>query len=242
MLSDFGGNGALRQRLDVQGNSSDIASGLAVRFSAYLGGVGVSLDEATVRVRFLDEFLSPTGPAAQLGPISTVNRNEETVVMRCTDEALIPMGTAFIDVEVCFADVCCGGAFGLVDNVTARLVQPTTPEPLPLGVNIVSNGSFESGSLPGSPLELNNPDSWLGQASTVEVLSYGGGGAVPDGGFAGDNGLGGVVLSDLGGGGALRKELSLAGYEDRIQLGALTIWAQVWLGASLPLRTPHSFG
>lgn len=232
LLADSGGGGGIRQRIDVRGNTPSFATPgtVALRIGGILGGVGGDGDYATIGVRYLTaakNFISGLTPLT----VSTADRNSQTVVLARQAELAIPANTGYIDIDVTFGYFCCNAAQGLADNISAMLVAPTPPAPIPLGKNLVSNGNFEVGSLPGSPLELTNPRGWAGiNGASVEVLSYGSSAVVPAQSLAMNNGLGGLVMGDAGGGGALRQTIDLSGSQALIDSGVLRVTASAWLG------------
>jgi hypothetical protein len=218
---------------DVRGNAAQIQAGLWFRAGAHLGAVTSTDDAARLDVQFLDVSGAPVGFGADpVGPVTRVQRNQETVVVRRERLHPIPVGTAFVRVAVAFENACCGAAYGLVDNVSARLELPPAVVPPPFGVNLISNPSFEMGDLPGSPLELNNPKGWAGIGpGVVRVRAYGSGTDVPSTAFATANGLGGAVLQDLGSG-ALAQTVDLRGLATLVDSGGLVVDASIWLGGA----------
>lgn len=233
ILSDLGGNGAVRQRLDVRGNAPQfsVPGAVALRISGFLGGVANEDDTARIDVRFLDANLNSIAPLPALGPVTQAHRNSETVLLKQQREFILPPQTQFIDIDVAFAYVCCGTAVGLADVISAMLVTPAPPSPIALNTNVASNGSFENGSLPESPLELPNPSGWLGtNAAEVEVIGYGSSSLVPSSAFAAASGLGGLVLSDEGGNAGLRRLFDVSADQALISSGRYFAYVEAWLG------------
>ncbi len=229
VLSDVGSSSGLAQILDVRGNAAQIGSGLSLRISAYLGGVTTNTDTAEVEVLFLDENMTRVGfPVPTVGPVTAATRNLQTVVMKMEQLHEVPQGTAFIRVTVVLENPS-GAPFALVDNVSAELLQPAPVAPQPLGVNVLANGSFEAGSIAGSPLQLNNTAGWVGIQPSTSVPSYGPGSSVPDTTFSLANGLGGLLLADLGDGG-VRQVINLRGMTSLVDQGGLLVEATCWLG------------
>lgn len=227
----FGGDAKLYQRLEVSGNSAAINAGqLALKLSAYLGGLGNSFDSVKIDV----DFQRTNGPSLgteSLGPILRSQRNEESVLMLREKQIPVPALTERIVITLAF-DYTGGTASALIDNVVAELVTPVPPAPIPLGVNLVANGAFEYGFLGASPLQLTNPTGWEGvNNSSVEILQYGISLEAPSLAFAKANGLGGLVLSDFFGGGAqLVQEVDLRGVFSLISSNRLRIAGSCWLG------------
>lgn len=234
LLSDLGGGGGLRQRIDVRGNAPQFQSGsLALRVDAFLGGVLEQGDEARVDVRFLDASLTTIAPLPPVGPVSSFARNEETVLLKREREYFVPASTAYVEVEARFTNVCCGSAVGLLDNVSARFVAPSGAPPVALNTNLVSNGSFDQGSLPGSPLELTNPGGWFGTTGQrVEVAAYGSSADYPGTALATQHGLGGSLLGDLDGGAVLRQEFDVSAGATAIDVNRWRLFAAAWLGGT----------
>ncbi len=228
-----GGSAAIAQRIDLRGNDAQIRAGqVFVHLESFLGGVGGYDDTAQVDVRFLDETGTVIAPASPLGPVTRIARNEETLVVRRVGDYFVPPRTAFVDVVLSFSDTCCSGYFALADNISAQLIAPVGVPPIPLGVNLISNGSFERGSLPGSPLDLNDPGGWFGaQLSRTRVQSYGASGSVPGTGFSGANGLGGAVLGHTGNS-WIRQLVDLRGSASLVNLGRLRMAASAWFGGA----------
>lgn len=230
LFSDAGGNAVLRQHFDVRGNAFS-GSGAAFRISAFIGGVSTIEDTAQIDVKFINASNVQIA-STRVGPVTRAHRNSQTVLLLREQEYLIPAGTTFIDVDVMCTNIgCCDGAHGLVDNVSAMIVAPSGIEAAPLGVNLVHNGGFESGSLSGSPLDLLDPNGWQGDnASNVEVLQYGASAEAPPGSFANTNGLGGFVLSDLGGNASFSQTVDLRGNYALIAASLLRVNVLCWLG------------
>lgn len=233
LLVDEGANGVLRQRIDVRGNAAQFGSpGLALRVSAFLGGFLATPDEARIEVRFLDASLTTIAPLSPVGPVTTSERNEETVLLLREREYPVPVNTAYIEVDAAMTYGCCGDAFGMIDNVDARLTEPSAPQPTVLNQNLVENGSFESGVLLGSPLVLPDPNTWVGtNINTAYVDFYGSSANVPSTTFAAANGLGGQVLRHLGGA-VLEKSFDLATDQELVDTGRLRIYLEAWLGGA----------
>jgi hypothetical protein len=232
LVQGAGGSSGLKQRLDVRGNASQIASGLELELSAYLGGGGSSGDNTRVEVLFLDANFLPVGGAApSLVPVTAANRNFETVVMRREMKAILPSSTSYVDISVLMTDLTCCLSNALADKLSAKLRLPSALAKLQLSTNLIRNGGFEQGDLAGSPLLLNDPNSWTGVASdSVTVDSYGlSSGMTPSVAFAIANGLGGLCARG-GTNARLQQSFSLVGYEQAIQQGRLFLDASAWLG------------
>lgn len=234
LLSDSGGNGVIRQRLDVRGNTPQFAfpSTVALKLSAYLGGMTDQPDSARVDVRFYNSSFVAVAPIATLGPVNPADRNEETVLVKREAEYPVPPNTSYIDVEVVFSNGCCGAVTGLIDLLSVKLVTIAPPAATPLNANLATNGSFEDSSLPGSPLEITNPKSWFGTASDpVEVRTYGSSSIVPSSGFAFANGLGGLVLAQkFSANASLRRLFDVSADSALINSGRLNCYLEAWLG------------
>lgn len=231
LLSDESGAGGVRQLIDLRGNAPQVDAGLDFELQADLGGRAAFADHCLIQPRFLDEFFIPVGATApSLGPVTSAMRNQQTVLLRRRSEYAIPPGTRFIELQVLFSDPCCNATAGMVDNVQAYLRTPAAPRPLPLGVNSLVNGSFESGSLPGSPLVIDDPRTWVGlNDATTRVPSYGLSGQVPSTSFAANASLGGLVLGHTGSAG-LRQTGDLRGLASLIDQNGLRVDVRAWLG------------
>ncbi|MBK8096554.1 MAG: hypothetical protein IPK26_05570 [Planctomycetes bacterium] len=223
------GSTALRQRLDVRGNTPQFASGqVSLRVAALLGG---DLNEGdTAQVDFACFRGSTQLASDTIGPVSAADRNFETVVGQREREIVIPAGTEYIDVRLVFVDLnCCNGARALADNLSAMLVPTTPPTPVPLDVNLVRNASFETGSLAGSPLELTNARGWSGQGPSRCWAVPFGSAQTPPATFAAARGLGAQVLRD-GGAAVLRQSVDLSGSRTLIDNNRMAMQASAWLG------------
>lgn len=230
LLTDVSGGGVLRQVIDVRGNTPQFATGsLAFQLSAYFGGVTTDPDGVRAEVRFLDESLNAITPPKPVGPVTVDERNAETVLLKRQRVDVVPAGTSYITVDLVFT-YNGGNPGGLVDNVGARLVSPPAPMASPLNTNLVVNGSFESGPLPGSPLTPNDPKGWFGLQSSCVVLPYGAGQEVPSTGFAIENGLGAFVLKDSNGNARLGQVIDVGADAALIDIGRYRLYAEAWLG------------
>ncbi len=230
LLCDAGNGAMLRQTIDVRGNANSFNGGISLQVSGFFGGYGTADDRTWVQVQFLDATKSPIAPLPAVGDISRAARNSETVILHRDAEFLVPATTRYVQVDLVFSDVCCGASHGLVDNLDVRLTHTTVPAPVALNTNLIANPSFESGSLPGSPLQLTNADGWEGvQASAVSIEAYGTG-QMPTSSFAATEGLGGQVLRDFGGGAILRQEIDLSADQALIAAGRYFVHTAAWLG------------
>ncbi len=230
------GDARLRQVIDLRGNAADFAAEPTVlRVGAYLGGVTTSDDNAQIEVRLLDADSNPVTPIGLVGPVTKLVRNSETVVVKREASFLLPGVTAFAEITVAFEELCCGGpfgSFGAADNISAVLLPWEPTESVALNDNLATNGSFESGTLPGSPLELDNPDGWEGAfGGLLEVLSYGTSPNLPPTSFALANGLGGLALSHEGDA-ALTRSFDVSGDTVLIDAGRYRLYASSWLGGA----------
>lgn len=229
MLQHNGGNSAVVQTVDVRGSTSQFSAGaLGLHYAAYLGGIGAEGDTAQLEVR----FRSLSGSILQsglLGPVSAAARNRESVVVRRENSIVVPPNTAFIDFVASFANACCGASFGVVDNISASLQPTTSIAAIPLNANLVPNESFESGSLPGSPLELNSPAGWFGVGASRSFVPQYGTPPMPTTAFASANGLGALLLQD-GGTAHMRCDIDLRGSTPLIGSGSMVMQASAWIG------------
>lgn len=229
LLMPAGSDSALVQTLDLRGSTASFAGGgVRARLGAYLGGIQGQGDTARVELRFRNA-LGTVLQTSQVGPVSAAARNQESVLLRRTTDVVVPNGTAFADVVAVFTDVCCGGAFGTLDNISLQLLPSAPLPPIPLNVDLMPNASFESGSLPGTPLQLDAPNGWFGNGGgRMAVVQYGNP-SLPPSTFANANSLGNLLLQD-GGGSVLRAEVDLRGSATVVSSGTLAMQAQAWLG------------
>lgn len=230
------GEARLRQVIDLRGNTADFAAEPTVlRVGGYLGGVTTSDDYAQIEVRLLDVNSSPVTPVGLVGPVTRLVRNSETVVVKRETSFLLSGATAFAEITVAFDELCCAGpfgSFGVADNISAVLLPWEPTEPVALNEDLATNGSFESGTLPGSPLELDNPDGWEGTfGGSLEVLSYGTSPNLPPTSFASGNGLGGLVLGHEADA-ALTRSFDVSGDTALIDAGRYRVYVSSWLGGS----------
>ena len=232
-LSGAANDATLVQRIDLRGTPT--VHQYDLRISAYLGGVLADPDEASVQARFLDATESDITPGnIALGPITRAHRNLETTLMIQEEVVSIPAGTAYLEVALHLDDISSSDNTSLIDNVSAMLVPPTSEPPLPLGVNLIHNSSFEDGSVAGSPLDLNDPDGWFGLTDQRAVLlTYGLTNRLPGPMFAAMNCLEANAIGDGTGNAALGQVLSLEGLEDLVMQGGVQASFEAWLGGYL---------
>ena len=225
------GDATVRQRIDVRGNAAAIGSGaLLLRVGAHLGGALSSDSAARIDVRFLDSAENLIAMPPSVGPVQPSARDYSSVLVRREQSFFVPPGTAFVEVDAVLDSICCRGATAMVDNVDARLVSLAAPAPLPLGQNVLVNGGFEVGSLPGSALTLDDPDGWRGNgARRTPVFSYGTSGSVPASAFSAANGLGASLVGHSGDA-RLRQVIDLAGSRTSVRSGSLRARLSAWLG------------
>lgn len=236
--------GSIHQRIDVRGNLSSATgfNGLALQVSAFLGGArGGEFDPCVNSADMIVRFLKSNGSLAQssysLGPITEVMRNFETVVMKRSLNLDIPAETAFVEVEVVMVkDSCEDGA--LVDNLSVKLIDSVPPQPVQLGKNLIGNGGFESDqALPGSPLELTDPNGWVGNSKSkvqIVVVPYGQSNEVPKATFAFAEGLGSQLATAPGvDNRSLLQTIDLSGSAALIEGGHMSATVTAWLGVGL---------
>jgi len=144
--SDPNSVSSVRQRIDARGNG-DLSVDTVLHVSAYLGGVGGFQDSAQVSVHFLNDSFNLLPSEKSLGPVSPAERNRETVVMKRERDYAIPPTTAFIDIQIDFAEYSFTDPDGLADNLSAMLIPAVPVSPVLLKTNLLSNGSFESNAL-----------------------------------------------------------------------------------------------
>jgi hypothetical protein len=227
------GETALVQRIDLRGNSAQFtpSGSLRLRTTSFLGGAANTPDVTALQITFRDSLLNVISATPLQGPITPALRNDETVLLANEGEHTVPPGTAFAEVLLLLDDVCCSGTTAYADRLDVRLVAAKLPTPLPLGINLVANGSFEMGSLPGSPLVLDDVQSWLGSfVAQSQVQQYGSSANLPNSSFGPMNGLGGNVLRDFEGDGGLHQRFDLAGNAIQVDLGQVQGHLSAWLG------------
>lgn len=223
---------SLKQVLDIGGNVA-LGAQLELQVSAYLGGFGGGDDPARVQTTFLDANGSPVGiQPAPIGPVNVVHRNYETVLLRREARQAVPAGTRYITIQLDFVDGWGNVTSALADRISAVLSTPTALQKLQLNTNAIRNGGFEQGSLPGSPLQLDDSNSWEGVQGSTAVLAYGISGSTPPTTFADMNQLGGLCLRGIGTA-SIAQRFSLLGYENAIAQGRMYVDAEAWLGGLL---------
>jgi hypothetical protein len=228
LLVHTGGDSAVVQTLDLRGSTASFAGGnVMLRSSAHLGGIGAEADTARVDVRF--RSLLGVLATGQLGPVSAAARNYESVLVRREQTFVVPPNTAFVDVVAVFNDQCCSVSVGSVDNVSVRLEPTAGPGAVSLNQNLLPNASFESGSLLDSPLQLSDPDGWFGAGNGRAAAVQYGAPSLPSPAFALANGLGSIVLRDVGQA-LLRTDVDLRGSAAAIASGSLSMQGSAWLG------------
>ena len=228
LLSDAGGNAVLFQRLDVRGNAPFTPS-VVLKLSAFPGGASTDTDRARVDAIFRNSS-GVVLDTRSIGPVTRAQRNSSTILMKRVGEFPIPSDTATIDVRVAFEYLSCCEVRGLVDRVSAKLGAPTPPQPVLSGANLVHNGNFEDGPLPGLALDPNDPSGWQGvNDGSVEQLTYGTSFAPPTSLAIGE-GLGGQLLGDGSGDSGLYQDLDLRGASATVIAGRMRLAASVELG------------
>lgn len=233
LLGHAGGSASLRQLIDVRGNTTQFAATPTVLWvSAYLGGSLGEPDFVRVDFNCRSANLTLLG-SGTLDPVTSVERNFETVLLLRESEIPIPASTAFLEFVVTFTDqTCCGGERAWIDNLSAQLRAPSTPSPVTLSSNLLLNAGLESGSLPGTPLVLSSTAGWRGvSGGQSQAVTYGGL-DTPSPTFAVANGLGALLLQD-GGNSVLRQSVDLRGAGSLIGAGHLAFQASAWLGGYL---------
>lgn len=240
---------ALRQRIDIRGDTLAGFANRSLRVSASLGGVQGSLAKPEIFIRFLGANLGmPQDTSVEsehlLGPVLEVDRNLESALLMRERFLDVPSDAAYVDVRVLFFDnkyINFGKYFktGLVDNVSVKFVPKPGHPTISFGSNLVKNGSFDSSSaIPGSPLTMGDAQGWEGasDANTATKTSlYGGLGAVLSN-FSAAKGLGPRVAtysSNDSGTCSLRQRIDLRG--TAFLTGKFTATASAWLRpGSLP--------
>ena len=161
--------GRLEQSIDVFGNETAIDAGtLALFVSGHFGGVDADSDDARINVSFLDD----TGGALladTIGPVTNLNRNRQTTLMRRESQIPIPVSTREIVIEVVFTNQSGFASLGMMDNASAMLVLDQAPPPIALNTELLDNGGFETGDIINPALAT----SWIVQAGEIQLRNYG---------------------------------------------------------------------
>jgi hypothetical protein len=149
------------KEFDVRGNKAQIDAGsLAFQVSAFFGGVDTDSDAVRASIEFLNEDRNQIS-VPTFGPVTTADRNSETVLLKRERTDIVPVGTHYITLDLIFLHLS-GGPSGLVDKVSARLIPTPSPTPIPFEHESHREREFESGPLPGSPLTPTDPHGWFG--------------------------------------------------------------------------------
>ena len=235
VASDEGGNGGLRQDVDVRGDAAQIDAGsLLAEVGAFLGGIGGDPDFARVEVTFFDSF--PSG-GSQVGTTTTLSeatresRLSSTVMFSRRRLIAIPPSTRMIRVNVLSTYLVGPLADACFDRISVKLLANTPPAPTPLGAQILVNGDFENGAVPGSPFILIDPRDWIGlTASGMKAEPYGADATLPTALFASWISGGSRLAGDLGGS-RMRQSVDVSA-NPQVPLGTLRVHVEGWFGGA----------
>lgn len=114
----------------------NIDAGLArIGLSAAIGGYRRNGDSATVEAAFLGAAGQPIGTPLVIGPVTTAQRADQTILLARRGDAAVPAGTRAVRVRLGMTRT--DGAYddGYVDDVALRLIAPPPPA-------IVSSGTL----------------------------------------------------------------------------------------------------
>ena len=231
--SATGGSGTLRQDFDVRAGAAQIDIGaLSLDVSALLGGSGVDPDSGRIDIVFLDsteDTALQIGPTQSVGPVTNAHRSNETIVMRRRRIVAIPPLTRRIRVDAVFSALSIPTNTAIIDEVSVKLVATPPPATAPLGVQLLANGDFESGPIPGLPFLLSSEQDWEGHVNAgATTPAYGSGTFLPSIAFSTAISGGNRLAADEGNG-VLRQTFDVSANPET-SLGTLRIHVEGWFG------------
>jgi len=127
-----GGPGAGSSTATQSINISDISAlvdsgGITARLSAFIGGFASQNDRMEIFANFLDASESLIG-SFSIGPVTNIDRNNNSSLLFRTDDALVPVGTRGI--EIVMQATIAAGSYndGYADNLNFQLIpEPSIP-------------------------------------------------------------------------------------------------------------------
>jgi len=115
------------QTIDVSAAAVEIdVNGVAATLSAFLGGYSVAEDVARVDAVFYDAAGKRLG-GARVGPVGREARNRQTILVKRSAVAKVPVSTRRIDVVISIVVDGQGANRAFVDNVSLTLGKVATP-------------------------------------------------------------------------------------------------------------------
>jgi hypothetical protein len=121
----FGADATASQSVDISGSAASIDAGMAsVTLSAYLGGGNVYGDRMKAAATFLDASGTPLD-SFEIGPVTNVQRNNLTTLLRRSATRAVPAGTRRITVTLTARDDDANYGGATADNVKLTLDAPS---------------------------------------------------------------------------------------------------------------------
>jgi hypothetical protein len=117
------------QEMNVSGAAPEIdAGGIVVILSGHLGGYLTQTDAAKVEVEFVDGFGALQGPTAVIGPVTALDRQDETTLLPRDTAVSVPLGTRKLRLRVT-ATRGPNGVYndGYADKLNVSLSADATP-------------------------------------------------------------------------------------------------------------------
>lgn len=216
----------MTQSFDLTGNAAAVDAGtIGVRLRGHLGNNSAA-SPAQIEARFYNAGGSFIG-SAEIGGVTLAGTNSEVTIQLRSGTFPIPVGARRLDVEAEAWTVAGGTSY--LDNVSAMLIPASqiTP-PAPVGVELLGNGSFESGMVVSPTIESG----WTVTSGVVEVVPYG---SANTPSIAISNGVGGGqfllrATSGTASTARLERSIDLRGNAAAIDSGRLGLHVKALLG------------
>lgn len=132
------------QHIDLAAGAGPIDSGtVSFDLSAYLGGFGSQRDNAVLTLQFLDAGSSLLASAA-IGPVTNVDRGNQSGLLLREASGLVPAGTRFAQVELQLSRFDGSYNDGYADNlslVLSAVPEPASPALLAAGLALLGLGA-----------------------------------------------------------------------------------------------------
>ena len=124
----FGADATASQTVDISGAATSIDAGLAAAtLSAYLGGGNIFNDRMSAAAVFLDAS-GAVLDSFRIGPVTNVQRNNLTGLLRRSATHPVPAGTRQINVTLTARDDDANYSGASADNVKLTLAAPAPPD------------------------------------------------------------------------------------------------------------------
>jgi hypothetical protein len=218
-----GGNAAVSTATQTITISSDLlsaidASGIAYNLAGWLGGYGGQTDNAKVVATFQNSAGSSLG-SAQVGPVSAVDRANNTGFTKRVATGIVPSGTRSVQVVVTATRAGTGSNDGYIDNLQFTLDS-----------NLIVDGDSSAAMCSHSGWEETTLPGWTISSGSPSTLCYANTDGFPDASIPGAQPGDGYFSGGARGSSSMTQTVNVAADASAIDSGVATYNLSGWLG------------